>query len=92
MGGIACKGSNLRGTGLWTVGRDKVSIRLSDGPHGVRKPLSDLTLQEAHPATCFPAGCALACSWDVNLLETVGMALAKECEHYDIQVFFRHSY
>ena len=62
------------------------SITLSDGPHGVRKPLSDLTLQQAHPSTCFPAGCALACSWDVNVLEQVGAALAKECLSQNVQI------
>ena len=76
----------LRGKDLWTIGNEKTTIRLSDGPHGVRKPLSDLGLTTAHPATCFPAGCALACSWDVDLMSTVGQALARECEKLDIQV------
>ena len=63
------------------------TITLSDGPHGVRKPLSDLTLQESFPSTCFPAGCALACSWDEeHIMQRVGSALADECEHYGISV------
>jgi beta-glucosidase len=61
-------------------------IRLCDGPHGVRKQLNDLSLQEAHPATCFPPGCALASSWNVDLLRDVGEALASECGRYDVQV------
>lgn len=82
----------LTGDGLWTVTANfprldlNSSFRLSDGPHGVRKPLSDLTLQEAFPATCFPAGCALACSWSTDVLFKVGQALSVECEYFDIQV------
>ena len=67
-------------------GNCKISICLSDGPHGVRKPLNALTLQEAHPATCFPSACATACSWNVDLMERMGQALSNECEYYDIQV------
>jgi beta-glucosidase len=61
------------------------SIRLSDGPHGVRKPLSSLSLQTSYPATCFPSACAAACSWNVNLIQQMGVALSKECDYYDIQ-------
>uniref|UniRef100_A0A6U9W8D9 beta-glucosidase n=2 Tax=Pseudo-nitzschia australis TaxID=44445 RepID=A0A6U9W8D9_9STRA len=69
-----------------TSSNGKISISLSDGPHGVRKPLNALTLQEAHPATCFPSACATACSWNVDLMERMGQALANECEYYDVQV------
>jgi beta-glucosidase len=64
----------------------KTSICLADGPHGVRKPLNNWTLQKAHPATCFPSACSTACSWNPRLLETMGRALALECEHYGVQV------
>jgi len=62
------------------------SICLSDGPHGLRKPLTDLTLQEAYPATCFPSACATACSWNIDLMERMGQALSLECRHYNVQV------
>ena len=62
------------------------SLCLSDGPHGLRKPLNNLTLQEAHPATCFPSACSTACSWNPQLLETMGRALAEECNYYGVQV------
>jgi len=64
----------------------KTSLCLSDGPHGLRKPINDLTLQEAHPATCFPSACSTACSWNPKLLETMGRALSKECDYYNVQV------
>jgi beta-glucosidase len=84
----------LSGYDLWclqpipglTPAQEKTSLRLSDGPHGVRKPLSDLSLQEAYPATCFPSACATACSWNDRLLRTMGQALALESEYYDVQV------
>lgn len=69
-----------------SVSNGRMSICLSDGPHGLRKPLNNLTLQEAHPATCFPSACATACSWNVDLMERMGQALANECEYYDVQV------
>lgn len=85
--------SLLTGDSLWTVAAKiprldlDASIRLSDGPHGIRKPLNDLTLQESFAATCFPAGCALACSWSTKLLFDVGEALSKECDYFeDIKV------
>ena len=66
--------------------KPSTSLCLSDGPHGLRKPLNDLTLQEAHPATCFPSACSTACSWNPKLLEIMGRALAKECNYYGVQV------
>ena len=36
------------------------------------------------PSTCFPAGSAIACSWDTALIEEVGSAIAKECKAHDV--------
>ncbi|KAL7556351.1 hypothetical protein ACA910_006279 [Epithemia clementina (nom. ined.)] len=80
----------ISGKSLWLsapVPRLQIpSIRLSDGPHGVRKPVQDFSLQRAYPATCFPTAAALACSWDPATVKEVGRALRSECVHYDIQV------
>jgi len=62
------------------------SLRLHDGPHGVRKPLGDFSLRESHPATCFPPACASACSWNPALVERMGRALSVECELYEVDV------
>eukprot|EP00980_Cylindrotheca_fusiformis_P000125 scaffold22_cov93-Cylindrotheca_fusiformis.AAC.3 len=85
--------SLLTGDSVWTIAANyprlgiNSSIRLSDGPHGIRKPLNDLTLQESHPATCFPTGSALACSWSTKRLLDIGEALSKECCYFeDIKV------
>jgi beta-glucosidase-like glycosyl hydrolase len=54
-------------------------LTMCDGPHGVRKPVVETSLQESYVATCFPTASALACSWDGALLQTVGRALRDEC-------------
>ncbi|KAB8312488.1 glycosyl hydrolase [Erwinia endophytica] len=38
------------------------------------------------PATCFPNGSSFACSWDVNLAQTLGEALGKECQHLGVHL------
>lgn len=57
------------------------SLMTSDGPHGLRnidpdkehKPFGD-----GDKATCFPAACTSACSWDKGLMLQIGRALATE--------------
>lgn len=44
---------------------------------------------KAIPATCFPAVVSTAASWDIELLETIGNALAEECLENDVQIAFR---
>ncbi len=61
------------------------SINITDGPHGLRKKnenkkTSDgIGLGNSVPATCFPPASATACSWDPELIEFMGKALADEC-------------
>ncbi len=59
------------------------SIRLSDGPHGLRKQDKNADfsgLNASVKATCFPTGATLACSFDRRLIEKVGVALGEECQ------------
>lgn len=59
------------------------SVMLSDGPHGLRKQegKSDhLGLNESISAVCFPAGCAIASSWDRESAAKLGITLANECQ------------
>ncbi len=53
------------------------SVTMTDGPHGVRATRLDPE-RIAGPATCFPTGISMAASWDVELVERVGRALAEE--------------
>ena len=65
------------------------SIMMTDGPHGLRKQAQQsdhLGLYESIPSTCFPAGCATASSFDEELLEKMGRAMAVECIANDVSI------
>lgn len=89
----AAKAALLTGAGMWeTPGSDEAGIRaltLTDGPHGVRLAAGDDTgpaLGQSRPATCFPAECATASSWDPALLEELGRAAGREAAAYGVDV------
>ncbi|MGV2982115.1 glycoside hydrolase family 3 C-terminal domain-containing protein [Microbacterium sp. AGC85] len=65
------------------------SVMMTDGPHGVRKQQvggDHLGLGDSIPATCFPPAVALAASFDVDLVERVGVALGTEASIEDVAV------
>ena len=65
------------------------SIMVSDGPHGLRKQPDEadhLGINKSVPATCFPSGSTLACSWDRSLIESVGIALGEECQAENVSI------
>ncbi len=65
------------------------SIQVTDGPHGLRKQDPDnktVGLGGSFPATCFPPASLSACSWDPELLEEEGEALAEECLQEKVSV------
>ena len=64
-------------------------LLMSDGPNGVRKENTggENAIENSSktlPATCFPCGSALACSWDNDLFYKVGRQIALECRYYDV--------
>ncbi|UOF88729.1 glycoside hydrolase family 3 C-terminal domain-containing protein [Fodinisporobacter ferrooxydans] len=64
-------------------------IMVADGPHGLRKQKEDsdhLGLHDSVPATCFPSGATVACSWDRTLIKEIGMALGEECQAENVSV------
>ncbi len=64
-------------------------VMLSDGPHGLRKQETGgdhLGIGESIRATCFPAACATASSFDESLLERLGDALGRQCQAKDLAV------
>jgi beta-glucosidase len=71
----------LSGRDAWhTVAIERLgipSLAMTDGPHGVR---ANRTGEERvqGPATSFPTGVSMASSWDPELIEKVGVALAEE--------------
>lgn len=60
-------------------------IMITDGPHGLRKQNKDkkasdgIGLGNSVPATCFPPASTTSCSWDEELIQEEGVALAEEC-------------
>jgi beta-glucosidase len=62
---------------------------LTDGPHGVgaqREAVDHLGVAPSAPATCFPPAVGMAQSWDRQLVERVGAALADEARDHGIGV------
>jgi len=51
------------------------SIRLSDGPNGVR----GTKFFNGVPAACLPCGTGLASTWDLHLLNKAGVLIGEEC-------------
>ncbi len=52
---------------------------MADGPHGVRKVanVNDFVAGSL-PATCFPTASCVASSWDIELIHSMGEAIAEE--------------
>ncbi|MTD27634.1 beta-glucosidase family protein [Erwinia sorbitola] len=47
---------------------------------------SEALFSKSKPATCFPNGSTLACSWDSELVYQMGEALAKECQSMGVGI------
>lgn len=47
---------------------------------------SEALFSQSKPATCFPNGSSLACSWDCELVYQMGEALAKECQEMGVGI------
>jgi Beta-glucosidase-related glycosidases len=66
------------------------SIFLSDGPHGLRKQVTErvdhLGANASLPATCFPTASAVASTWDLDLVRQMGEALGAEAVLQDVNV------
>jgi beta-glucosidase len=53
------------------------AIKMSDGPMGARND---------GPATCYPAGIALAATWDRDLARQIGVALGRDCRARGVHI------
>lgn len=69
------------------------TMRMSDGPHGVRKETGETTSPEggfptdrSYPSTCYPTASSLACSWDRDLITQLGKALGQDCIAADVSI------
>jgi beta-glucosidase len=81
------KVSLLAGTNMWyTVPIERLgipSLKMTDGPNGARGAGS---LTGGVKTACFPAGISLASTWNTDLVERVGQALADETKLKGAQV------
>ncbi len=60
---------------------------VADGPHGLRRvPDVNSTTRQSLPATCFPTASCLAATWNTDLLQEMGVALAEECIAQNVDV------
>src|SRR4029453_8463833 len=65
------------------------AIMVSDGPHGLRTQPDEadhVGISGSVPATCFPTACALASSWNPQLVRRVGEALGREARAQGVAV------
>lgn len=63
------------------------SIRMSDGPHGLRVQREDVDdTGNSDPATCFPTAVTLASTFNPELAYRMGEAIGSEARHYGIDV------
>ena len=60
------------------------SIRMSDGPHGLRKEVPNQ--RNSVPSTCFPTAVTTASSWDRELIKQMGQAIAQECQAEEVDI------
>ncbi len=79
------KASLCSGATMWCTreieGKNVPSVRVSDGPSGLRREKMTKgvnIMQTPEPATCFPGAVTTGSSWDEELVEEVGKAIAKE--------------
>lgn len=82
----------MRGVGWWntfSVEECNIpSLRMSDGPIGIRKEVKDEKSGETKTETsvCFPSGALLSCSFDPEVFSKLGNTLSKEAKNAQVQV------
>lgn len=65
------------------------SIIMTDGPHGLRKQAGEtdhLGINKSVPSTCFPSAAGLACSWDKDLVNKMGVAIGEEAQANGVSI------
>jgi len=63
------------------------TMTVSDGPNGLRyvPDMSDPT-QQSLPATCFPTASCVSSTWNTELVQQMGEAIAEECIAQNVDV------
>ena len=72
----------VTGIGGWHI----ASLRVCDGPHGVRLQKDGAKNNQSVDATCFPTACAISCSWDTELISKMARGIAQKAKALKIDV------
>ena len=85
------KATLLTGDSAWTTAAmprlGLPSLRMADGPHGVRRTHSTGSMAfGAGAATCFPTASSTAATWDPDLLREMGEAIGREARALEVDV------
>ena len=80
------------GDGMWETGEyKKLGVPrewMCDGPHGLRKQANDMhaSVNDSIEAVSFPAECAMAASWDRELIYEAAKTLGNEAQANNVQM------
>ena len=65
------------------------ALMMCDGPHGLRKQEGKADMLGVHnsrEATCFPTAVTAACTWNPELMKSMGQTIAEEALAYDVDI------
>ncbi|SNY59395.1 beta-glucosidase [Enterobacter sp. CC120223-11] len=88
--GVRYSSAQIDGSEKWSMD-DFISVITqtadkANGEEPAAKGGSEALFSTSLPATCFPNGSTLACSWDINLVQQMGQALGRECQHMGVGI------
>lgn len=88
--GVRYSSAQIDGSEKWSMD-DFISVITqtadkANGEEPAAKGGSEALFSTSLPATCFPNGSSLACSWDIDLVQQMGRALGRECQHMGVGI------
>lgn len=88
--GVRYSSAQIDGSEKWSMD-DFISVITqtadkANGEEPAGKGGSEALFSTSLPATCFPNGSSLACSWDIDLVQQMGQALGRECQHMGVGI------
>lgn len=88
--GVRYSSAQIDGSEKWSMD-DFISVitqtaNQASAEESAAKGGSEALFSASLPATCFPNGSSLACSWDSELVYQMGQALGRECQHMGVGI------
>lgn len=88
--GVRYSSAQIDGSEKWSMD-DFISVITqtadkASGDEPAAKGGSEALFSTSLPATCFPNGSTLACSWDIDLVQQMGQALGRECQQMGVGI------